>query len=107
MIQMAYSLCEWFMQTYGDYTYVHRDFVMPALSADGGASADREKEEEKEAELIQQAETTASASPEIPKEERRQRAGAAASQRQRSEAETRYLIESSFERQAGKQIRRH
>ena len=93
LIQMAYSLCEWFMQTYGDYTYVHRDFVMPALSADGGASADREKEEEKEAELIQQAETTASASPEIPKEERRQRAGAAASQRQRSEAETRYLID--------------
>ncbi len=91
LIQMAYSLCEWFMQTYGDYTYVHRDFVMPALSADGGASADREKEEE--AELIQQAETTASASPEIPKEERRQRAGAAASQRQRSEAETRYLID--------------
>ncbi len=89
LIQMAYSLCEWFMQTYGDYTYVHRDFVMPALSADGGASADREKE----AELIQQAETTASASPEIPKEERRQRAGAAASQRQRSEAETRYLID--------------
>lgn len=93
LIQMVYSLCEWFMQTYGDYTYVHRDFVMPALSADGGASADREKEEEKEAELIQQAETTASASPEIPKEERRQRAGAAASQRQRSEAETRYLID--------------
>lgn len=93
LLQMAYSLCEWFMQTYGDYTYVHRDFVMPALSTDGGASADREKEEEKEAELIQQAETTASASPEIPKEERRQRAGAAASQRQRSEAETRYLID--------------
>ena len=26
---MAYSLCEWFMQTYGDLQYKHCKFVMP------------------------------------------------------------------------------
>ena len=29
LLQMAYSLCEWFMQTYGDGNYLHHDFVMP------------------------------------------------------------------------------
>ena len=26
---MAYGMCEWFMQTYGDWSYTHKDFVMP------------------------------------------------------------------------------
>ena len=29
LLQMAYSLCEWFMQTYGDWNYQNRPFVMP------------------------------------------------------------------------------
>ena len=29
LIEFAYTLTEWFMQTYGDYTYEHRDFVLP------------------------------------------------------------------------------
>ena len=28
-LPMAHSLCEWFMQTYGDWNYSHKDFVMP------------------------------------------------------------------------------
>ena len=31
LLQMAYSLCEWFMQTYGDWNYQHHDFIMPEL----------------------------------------------------------------------------
>ena len=30
LIEMAYGLCEWFMQTYGDWRYQHRDFIMPS-----------------------------------------------------------------------------
>lgn len=30
LLSLAYALCEWFMQTYGDYNYQHRDFVLPA-----------------------------------------------------------------------------
>ena len=29
LLQMAYSLCEWFMQTYGDWGYLPKPFVMP------------------------------------------------------------------------------
>ena len=29
LLQMAHSLCEWFMQTYGDWNYQHHNFVMP------------------------------------------------------------------------------
>ena len=30
LLQMAYSLCEWFMQTYGDWNYQNQPFVMPS-----------------------------------------------------------------------------
>ena len=29
LLQVAYSLCEWFMQTYGDWNYQNQPFVMP------------------------------------------------------------------------------
>ena len=29
LLQMAHSLCEWFMQTYGDWGYLPKPFVMP------------------------------------------------------------------------------
>ena len=29
LLQMAYSLCEWFMQTYGDWNYQNTPFIMP------------------------------------------------------------------------------
>ena len=31
-LPMAYGMCEWFMQTYGDWSYIHKDFVMPEES---------------------------------------------------------------------------
>ena len=30
MLEMTYGICEWFMQTYGDYQYEHKPFVMPS-----------------------------------------------------------------------------
>lgn len=100
LLQMAHSLCEWFMQTYGDYRYVHHEFIMPSEEQKTVIDFDIQKESEKEAELIQQAETEAKNAPDIAREERRKRANEAASQRQRSEAETRYLIDEQL-RQVG------
>lgn len=99
LLQMAYSLCEWFMQTYGDYNYVHHEFVMPIKRQDP-IVADKQREREKESALMQQAESEAKKAQDIPREERLKRAGEAASQRQRSEVETRYLIDEQL-RQVG------
>lgn len=29
LLEFAYVLSEWFMQTYGDYRYEHRPFILP------------------------------------------------------------------------------
>ncbi len=92
LLQMAHSLCEWFMQTYGDWNYQNKPFVMPSENP-GHATADRQSELEEEEKLIEEASKAAAASPAIAKDVRRKRAGKAASQRIKSEAETRYLID--------------
>ena len=43
LLQMAYSLCEWFMQTYGDWSYQNAAFIMPAPQLDASA-ADKQAE---------------------------------------------------------------
>ena len=92
LLQMAYSLCEWFMQTYGDWSYQNTAFVMPVPRSEAPA-ADKTAEKDEEERLLKQAEETASAAPAVSKEERKKQAGKAASQRVKSEAETRYLID--------------
>lgn len=92
LLQMAYSLCEWFMQTYGDWSYQHQEYVLPAEEKKT-AIADKQKEEKEEEKLVKQATDAASASAEIPQFERKRQANWAASQRQKSEAETRYIID--------------
>ncbi len=92
LIQMAYSLCEWFMQTYGDWNYQNQPFVMPSDTFEL-VSANKQNEQAYEEELIKEAENTAIAAPTIEREIRRKRSGMAASQRVRSEAETRFLID--------------
>ncbi len=42
LIEMAHGLCEWFMQTYGDWHYQHRDFIMPSKLAKVTASLETE-----------------------------------------------------------------
>ena len=99
LLQMAHSLCEWFMQTYGDWNYQNQKFVMPAENAPA-APPDKTAAEAEETRLTAEAEQAASAAQQVARESRRRQAGKAASQRQRSEAETRYLIDQQL-RQVG------
>ena len=92
LLQMAYSLCEWFMQSYGDWKYKSRPFVMPEPS-DAPVHADPKEEERKEEALIKEAEDTAAASPQVDPNARRKQSLKAAGRRVKSEAETRYLID--------------
>lgn len=92
LIQMAYSLCEWFMQTYGDWSYQNHPFVMPSETPEP-VSSDKQSEQTQEEHLIAEAEKAAAAAPAIEKETRKKQSNKAASQRIKSEAETRYLID--------------
>ena len=92
LLQMAHGLCEWFMQTYGDWNYQGTAFIMP-IPQDHTIIPDLQAEALEEDRLLRQAEMTASLAPAISKEERQKQSGKAASQRIKSEAETRYLID--------------
>ena len=89
LMQMAYSLCEWFMQTYGDWSYQNQPFVMPEEAAPIDTTAAESKEEE----LTKEAENAAAAAEPIDPNARKKQSQKAASQRVKSEAETRYLID--------------
>ena len=99
LLQMAHSLCEWFMQTYGDWNYQSQPFAMP-VEETAAPVADKKKEQEAEAQLTKQAEAVAAAAPAVVASERKKQASKAASQRQKSEAETRYMIDEQL-RQVG------
>lgn len=99
LLQMAHGLCEWFMQTYGDWNYQNQPFVMP-LEETAAPVADKKKEQEAEEQLTKQAEAAAVAAPVVVASERKKQASKAASQRQKSEAETRYMIDEQL-RQVG------
>lgn len=92
LIQMAHSLSEWFMQTYGDWDYQNHPFVMPSETLES-AVVDKESERTKEEKLMEEASRAAEEAPFVAKDERKKQAGRAAGFRIRSEAETRYLID--------------
>lgn len=94
LLEMAYSLCEWFMQTYGDLQYKHCKFVMPT-KADAQSIADND-DKAAEQKMLEETEKIAAAAKAVAADERRKRALAAASQRQKSEAETRYMIDTQL-----------
>ena len=91
-IQMAYSLAEWFMQTYGDWNYQNKPFEMPDKNV-RLEIVDKEKEQTEEEKLIAEASKVAAMALSVKKEERKSQAGKAMRQRVKSEAETRYLID--------------
>ena len=102
-LQMAYSLSEWFMQTYGDWNYQHQDFVMPVKEekkTDKNIVFNKVQEEEKEEELTKVAIACAEQAEQVDKKVRLKQANKMASQRQKSEAETRYMIDEQL-RQVG------
>ena len=94
LLEMAYSLCEWFMQTYGDLQYKHCKFVMPT-EADAQSITDND-DKAAEQKMLEETEKIAAAAKAVASDERRKRALAAASQRQKSEAETRYMIDTQL-----------
>lgn len=94
LLEMAYSLCEWFMQTYGDLQYKHCKFVMPT-EADAQSITDND-DKAAEQKMVEEAEKIAAAAKAVAADERRKRALTAASQRQKSEAETRYMIDTQM-----------
>lgn len=101
-LQMAYSLSEWFMQTYGDWNYRHQNFVMPVKEEDKTEPlvVNKAQEEEKEEELTKAAVACAKRAEQVDKKVRLKQANKMASQRQKSEAETRYMIDEQL-RQVG------
>lgn len=102
LLQMAHSLCEWFMQTYGDWNYENQPFVMPEECTEATIS-DAAAEQAHEEALAKEAERKAAEADAVDKEVRRQQASKAASQRQKSEAETRYMIDEQL-RQVGWEV---
>ena len=96
LLQMAHSLCEWFMQTYGNWDYQPVPFVMPT-AVPSINTADISSDEDQEASLVKDAEAKAAASDLVAKEARRQQAAKAASQRQKTEAETRFIIDQQLQ----------
>ena len=70
LIQMAYSLCEWFMQTYGDWNYKYQPFVMP-LEASEPVSGAIQSEAAQEQQWIAEAEEVAAAAPAVEKKPER------------------------------------
>lgn len=102
LLQMAYGICVWFYQVYGDYHFkpTHK-FIMPKKQpTKSTAVADKPTEEKQEKQLIAQAEKTAADAPKMPKTERSKRAKMADNNRPRTEAETRALIDEAL-RQVG------
>ena len=125
LLQMTYSICEWFMQTYGDWEYKNQPFVMPlspeehaAIAAREAAAeaarkaeedaaaraaeeaARRQAEKEKEEALLREAERRAAAAPKVDPAARKKQAQKAAGWRVKSEAETRLMIDEQL-RQVG------
>lgn len=94
LLEMAYSLCEWFMQTYGDLQYKHCKFVMPTEADAQSITNNDDKAAEQK--MLEETEKIAAAAKAVAADERRKRALAAASQRQKSEAETRYMIDTQL-----------
>lgn len=94
LLKMAYSLCEWFMQTYGDLQYKHCKFVMPTEADAQSITNNDDKAVEQK--MLEETEKIAAAAKAVAADERRKRALAAASQRQKSEAETRYMIDTQL-----------
>ena len=99
LLEMAYSLSEWFMQTYGDWSYKNKPFVMPVPAA-APSLPPVSKQAEEEEELKSQAEKAAAASEPVEKKKRQTQSRKAAGQRYISEEETRYLIDEQL-RQVG------
>jgi type I restriction enzyme R subunit len=96
LLEMAYTLSVWFMQTYGDYTYEPTGFVLPddirsnndyKTLLDENEKLSAELENAKASALSSAVDTTVNSA------ERRKRSNKAVSNLRLSERETRYIID--------------
>ena len=94
LIEFAYKLGVWFMQTYGEWSYEPAGFVMPVdTSKDADFNAMLKEQEEKIQELTETIKNISSAGQEISIADRRKRSVSTADKINLSEKETRYLID--------------
>ena len=77
LLPMTHSLCEWFMQTYGDWQYENHKFVLPTEAEAKTITIQDDKDAEEK--LLADAERIAAAAKALAADERRKRALAAAS----------------------------
>lgn len=95
-LPITYSLCEWFMQTYGvdGYNYQSKPFVMPLQNeAVTSTIAEKQIENATSEKLIKEAEKKAAESPAESVANRKKKVVQANTQRIKTEAETRLLID--------------
>lgn len=91
LIEFAYTLAEWFMQTYGDYTYQHREFIMP--TKENNIVYYTNVQEKAIDEQKQQALSAASKMKAVKREERLKLIQKATAGIKLTEAQTRYIID--------------
>jgi len=92
LLQMAFHLCVWFMQTYGDWNYEPSAYVQPIREVLDYKAIAEEKEKELQ-QLLELQESKKPSTPSIAKDDRVKQAYKAVAQLNKSEAETRYLID--------------
>lgn len=101
LLQMAHSLCEWFMQTYGDWNYQSCEFILPEKPLRKAIVTTATKiAEDKTADELSKKALQKAAINKVPKADHKKQGMKMASQRQKSEAETRYMIDEQL-RQVG------
>ena len=97
LLPLAYTLTEWFYETYGDYRYGHRDFIPPETIEARQTEAERAAEAAHDEQVAARAIESARAE-QLDRAARQQRANAAALHRHKSEDETRLLIDEQLRR---------
>lgn len=93
LISMAYNLAVWFMQVYGDWSYIVPDFIMPERQVFPDYKSIIKEQEDKIAQLSKQVEKVTTAASDKSTKERVKKAETASENMEFSEAETRYLID--------------
>lgn len=100
LLSLTYNLAVWFMETYGDWTFVAPAFVLPEETARQDLEARIEEQEQKINELTKRLEEVTTAASGASKKERAKRAETVSSMMNWNEAQTRCLIDEQL-RKAG------
>lgn len=99
LLPQAYSLCEWFMQVYGDFNYEHHEYHLPEQHVEAHF-VETAQDKADEARLRKEDTEKAKKAEPVTKEVRSKNNLQAADRRPKTEAETRCLIDEQL-RQVG------